>query len=288
VSEPGPAVSEYTVEYLDRGTDRIGLHVYPSPADDTAPVAVVWPAMGTPARYYRHLAAALGEAGLGVVVVDLRGTGTSTPAPSRRSRYGYAELTDDVGAVLEALKSRLDGRPALLVGHSLGGQVCLLHLARTNPGTPAVAGLVLVAVGLPWWRSYGRKALSTLALTQWIVAATTLLRVWPGWGFGGRQSRRVIQDWGYTARRGRFPRLDGDDIEGRLASVRTPVLALSVSGDQYTPPATTDHLCTKLTTAPVRRVHLEGSLDHFTWARTPAAVVDQITAFARLHRPGGA
>ena len=281
-------MSEYAVEFLDRGTDRIGLHVYPLPADDTAPIAVVWPAMGTPARYYRHLASALGEAGLGVVVVDLRGTGASTPRPSRRSRYGYSELTDDVGAVLGALKGRLDGRPVYLVGHSLGGQVGLLHLARA--GGQAVAGLVLVGVGLPWWRSYGRKALSTLLLTQWIVAAASLLRVWPGWGFGGRQARRVIQDWGYTARHGRFPRLDGsaDDVEARLASVRTPVLALSVAADQYTPRATTDHLCAKLTAAPVQRVHLDGPLDHFTWARTPATVVDEITRFVGFTRPGGA
>ena len=91
---------------------------------------VIWPAMGTPARYYRPFATALGEAGIAVVVVDLRGTGSSTPAPSRSSRYGYADIAGDVGAVLEALKPRLDGRKRYLLGHSLGGQACAIHLAR--------------------------------------------------------------------------------------------------------------------------------------------------------------
>jgi predicted alpha/beta hydrolase len=85
--------------------------------------------MGTPARFYRPLANRLGQAGLAVVVVDLRGVGSSTPPPSRASRYGYADLAGDVGAVLDALKPRLDGRRRYLLGHSLGGQTCAIHLA---------------------------------------------------------------------------------------------------------------------------------------------------------------
>jgi predicted alpha/beta hydrolase len=279
-------VSEYVQEYVDRGADRIGIHVYPDP-DPAAPLVVIWPAMGTPARFYRHLAAALTAHRLAVVAVDLRGTGSSTPKPSGRSRYGYAELTGDVDAVLAALKPRLDGRPIHLLGHSLGGQVCTLHLART--GDTSVAGLILVAVGLPWFRSYGRGALRTLGLTQWITAVATVLRVWPGWGFGGRQAYGVIRDWGYTARHGRFPRLGGADVEPGLAAVRTPILAISVAADQFTPAATTDHLCGKLSAAPVTRVHLTAAdtgtaLDHFSWARQPAAVAERIGSFIRFAR----
>src|SRR5258707_6320988 len=142
--------TEYNQEFLDRGSDRLGLHVYPDAPD--SPVVVIWPAMGVPARYYRPFAQQLGIQGLSVVVVDLRGTGSSTPRPSRRSRYGYAELTADVAAVLDALKPRTDTRPVILLGHSLGGQVCALHLALTGHG--GVDGLALVAVGLPWYRSY--------------------------------------------------------------------------------------------------------------------------------------
>src|SRR5690606_40294522 len=59
-------------------------------------MVVLWPAMGVPAGYYRPFLTGLRRAGLAVAAVDLRGTGTSTPHPSRASRYGYAELTDDV------------------------------------------------------------------------------------------------------------------------------------------------------------------------------------------------
>jgi predicted alpha/beta hydrolase len=277
--------TEYVQEYVDRGTDRIGLHVYPTPDDPAAPAVVVWPAMGVPARYYRPFARELTAAGLAVVVADLRGTGSSTPRPSRRSRYGMAELVADVGAVQEALKSRVDGRATLLVGHSLGGQAALLHLATADGSLHStVDGLVLVAVGLPYFRAYpGRRAATVLPYTQSIVAATELFGVWPGWGFGGRQARGVIRDWGYTARHGRYPRLGGVDVEAALPALRTPVLAVSVAGDRFTPESTMDDLVGRLAGAPVTREHYavqDQPLDHFRWVRASGPLAARIAGFA--------
>jgi predicted alpha/beta hydrolase len=127
-----------------------------------------------------------------------------------------------------------------------------------------------------------RRPLAVLSMTQSIHATSTALRVWPGWGFGGRQARGVIGDWAYTARTGRFPRLDGVDIEAAVAAVRTPVLAVSLERDQYTPAPTVDHLVGKLAAAPVQREHYDGEADHFSWARSPSPVVDRLAAFAAM------
>ncbi|MEV0157660.1 alpha/beta fold hydrolase [Micromonospora sp. NPDC050686] len=277
--------TEYTQEFVDVDGARLGVQVYPEPdGPPGAPVVVIWPAMGVRARYYRPFAAALRAAGLAVVVADLRGTGASTPRPSRACRYGYAELAADVGAVLDALKPRLDGRTTLLLGHSLGGQAALLHLALHGPA--AVDGLALVAVGLPYWRSYpGRRGWGVLPYTQGIAAVAAALRVWPGWGFGGRQARGVIRDWAYTARTGRFPRLDGVDAEAAVATVTVPVLAVSVDDDQYTPHPTMDVLCAKLAAAPVTRQRYRvaeagAPLDHFTWVRASEPLAERVAAFA--------
>jgi predicted alpha/beta hydrolase len=261
---------------VDRGTHRIGLQWYDQPSDPARPIVLCWPAMGVPARFYRPFATALRDAGLAVVVADLRGTGASQPLASRSSTYGYAELADDVGAVLAHLEPDRAGRPIVLLGHSLGGQACLLHLARS--AEPAVAGLALVAVGLPYWRVY-RRPFAVLSFTQGINATSTVLRVWPGWRFGGRQSRGVISDWAYTARTGRFPRLYGADMEAAVAAVGTPVLAVSLERDQYTPAPTVDHLVGKLAAAPVQRQHYDGAADHFSWARSPDPVADRVATF---------
>ncbi|MEU7753841.1 alpha/beta fold hydrolase [Micromonospora sp. NPDC049171] len=276
---------EYAQEFVDVDGGRLGVQVYPEPPDTTgAPVVVIWPAMGVRARYYRPFAATLRAAGLAVVVADLRGTGASTPTPSRADRYGYAELADDVGAVLAALKPRLDGRNRLLLGHSLGGQAALLHLALH--GGDEVDALALIAVGIPYWRHYpGLRGLGVLPYTQGIAATAALLRVWPGWGFGGRQARGVIRDWAHTARTGRFPRLNGTDTEAAVRAVRTPTLAVSVDDDQYTPHETMDALCAKLAAAPLTRerypvAQADAALDHFTWVRASTPLARRIASFA--------
>ncbi|MFF5173199.1 alpha/beta fold hydrolase [Micromonospora sp. NPDC000089] len=281
---------EYAQEFVDVGDARIGIQVYPEPVGPPgAPVVVIWPAMGVRARYYRPFAAALRDAGLAVVVADLRGTGASTPPPSRACRYGYAELAGDVGAVLDALKPRLDGRRRLLLGHSLGGQAALLHLAVH--GADAVDGLALLAVGVPHWRSYpGARGWGVLPYTQGIAAVARALGVWPGWGFGGRQARGVIRDWAYTARTGRFPALDGVDAEAAVRRLDLPVLAVSVDDDQYTPHGTLDHLCAKLTGARVTRARYTvaeagAPLDHFTWVRAGAPLARRVADFAATLPP---
>ena len=272
---------EYVQEFVQVDGARLGVQVYPEPAGvRDAPVVLISPAMGVRARYYRPFAAALRDAGLAVIVADLRGTGESTPRPSRACRYGYAELAADIGAVRTALKERLDGRRTLLLGHSLGGHAAVLHLALH--GEQEVDGLALVAVGLPYWRDFtGLRRYGVLPYTQGIAATTRLLGVWPGWGFGGRQAPGVIRDWAHTARTGRFPQLGGVDAEAAVSRIRTPVLAVSVEGDQYTPHPTLDRLCAKLTSARVERerYHAEGTVDHFTWVRAAAPLAARIADF---------
>jgi len=240
-------------------------------------VVVLFPAMGVPGGYYRRFARVLVEAGMTVAIADLRGSGESLPRPSRSSRYGYGDLADDVGAVLEALAPLRSGKRTLLLGHSLGGQVCAMHLASSQDG---VDGLILIAVGLPYWRVYGRQMLGVFGVTQGINAVSTVLRVWPGWGFGGRQARGVMGDWAYTGRHGRFPARLG--VEEKLGGVTVPVLAITVDDDQYTPPATTDFLVSKLESAKVRREHLTRAaagvdIDHFKWVKAGAPLASLIS-----------
>ncbi|MBO0867166.1 MAG: alpha/beta fold hydrolase [Micromonosporaceae bacterium] len=275
---------EPIVEYLQRGDDRLAVHIYPEPPDASGPFVVIWPAMGVPARYYRSFVVELRAAGLGVAVADLRGTGASTPPPSRRSRYRLADLVDDVAAVQQALAPRITGRRCLLLGHSLGGQVALLHTGLAEEST--VDGVVLVAVGLPHFRRYPpRRAAWVLALTQGTNAASALLRVWPGWRFGGRQARGVIRDWAYTARHGRYPHLAGRDAEAALRGVAVPVLAISVENDAYTPEPTTELLVGKLAAARVEREHYSAAqagapLNHFRWVRASAPLAVRVAEFA--------
>jgi predicted alpha/beta hydrolase len=282
------------VEYLVRGTDRIALHRYPDPG--TGPVLVLLPAMGVPARYYRPFAEALYGQGFAVVAADLRGNGASTPRPGRASRYGYAELVGDIAAIRDLLCERdgvdhvdcaqgVPARPLLLAGHSLGGQLALLHAALT--GGAGLAGLVLLTAAPPYWRDYPAPVrYGLLPYAQGIGAASTLLGVWPGWGFGGRQARRVMTDWAATARDGRFRPVDGVDPEPAIAELKTPVLAVSVEPDKFIPRAVVDSFVARLAAAPVEREHytaehLGAPVDHFKWVRASGPIAARTAEFAK-------
>lgn len=76
------------------------------------------------------------------VTWDLRGHGRSEAAAP--GEYTRTHALDDLGRVIETA-----GRPAILVGHSLGGY---LSLAKAILKPEDVAGLVLVAAG-PGFRS---------------------------------------------------------------------------------------------------------------------------------------
>jgi pimeloyl-ACP methyl ester carboxylesterase len=82
-------------------------------------------------------AAALAARGFEVISVDLRGHGDS--AWSASLDYGLEWFCGDVLAVLAHL-----GRPAVLVGASLGGIAALLAVAKAAP--EQIAGLVLVDI----------------------------------------------------------------------------------------------------------------------------------------------
>jgi predicted alpha/beta hydrolase len=268
-----PSSENPTVQTLARPSgDALALHHYPE--GGSGPLAVILPAMGVPARYYKPFAIELGAAGFAVTAVDLRGNGASAPAPARSTRYGYDDLADDVGAVLAALSERRAGRPLLLVGHSLGGQVGLIHAATSGHG---IAGVVLVAVGIPYWRAYpGRRKFRILAMTQGIGAASAVLGVWPGWGFGGRQAGRVMTDWARTARTGGY-----GEADAALARLTTPVFAASVDGDDLVPAQVVDYLAGKLRAAPVERAHftaadLGNPVNHFSWTRSSRPIVERI------------
>jgi predicted alpha/beta hydrolase len=272
-----PSSENPTVETLARPSgDALALHHY---TDGGGPLAVILPAMGVPARYYKPFAVELGAAGFAVTAVDLRGNGASTPTPARSTRYGYADLADDVGAVRGALDERRAGRPLLLVGHSLGGQVGLIHAATAGP---EIAGIVLVAVGIPYWRAYpGRRKFGILGMTQGIGAASAVLGVWPGWGFGGRQAGRVMTDWARTARTGGY-----GEIDAALGRLTTPVFAASIDGDDLVPSQVVDYLTGKLGAAPVERAHftaadLGAPVNHFNWTRSSQPIVERVATWAK-------
>ncbi|MFG2499273.1 alpha/beta fold hydrolase [Streptomyces sp. NPDC048441] len=262
---------------------------------DPAPAVLILPAMGTPARYYRAFARQLHAEGLTAVTVDLRGQGESTPRVTDADAvdHGYRTIVEqDLVAVVDAIRAELGPEPPLfLLGHSLGGQLGLVH-AALGIG-PGVDGVVLVASGSVWFGAYGRLRGPLLLLGELFAAATaTLLGRWPGvrFGFGGNQPKGVIRDWARQGRTGRYSaKGSAHDYESALHTLDLPVLAISVEGDTLAPASALDHLVGKVPQARVTRRDYTGQeagrgLDHFAWTRAGGALAKKVAAWAA---PGG-
>lgn len=280
---------EYEQRYIVRNDQRLGYHRY---ANDGEQAVLVLPAMGTPAGYYKRFAKQLVECGADVTVADLRGIGSSSPKASRRNNFGYSQLLSDVDMLIERLGRELADRKVLLVGHSLGGQLATLHIARQRHlnchDTLNVRAIALIASGIPYRRLYGLRSLAVGGMARGMQLTTAMLGYWPGYGFAGRQPHGVINDWANTVHNGRFVDIDGQDLHPLLADVKLPVHAVTVDNDQFTPPVTTQYLTDQLSGTTVTTQHYTqdeagGHIDHLKWAKHAAPLANQLISFAKAN-----
>jgi len=207
---------------------------------------LVAPALGVRASYYRKLCEALRARGFATVAVDLPGHGESPVRANRRTDWGYTSVIEHYAAALRALHGGLPGVPMLVVGHSIGGQVALMAAGTNLPG---LRGVVVVASGSPYWRTWdGAEALRIRAATWTCGALARSLGVFPGdrVGFGGREPRTLIMQWAHAAQTGRYQHgdFDGDAL---LAQPGPPTLAIRVEGDAWAPARSMQHTLDRMT-----------------------------------------
>jgi predicted alpha/beta hydrolase len=286
----GPAIVPVTAPDGARSEARLFV-------PDGAPraVAVCLPAMGVEAGYYDPLGSALAELGLAALVAELRGNGTSSLRARRGVDFGYRELVElDVASAVSAARERFPGAPIYLLGHSLGGQVSVLFAAMC-PGR--VDGVAIVAAGTPYFRAYaGGHRATILAASIVFPALGAILGYLPGRavGFGGREARRLIAEWGRSIRTGRFAFAgEPPDLRAAMAAVTLPVLAVSLEEDVLAPRGATDHLAGMLPRAALTRRHtargeLGDGIDHFRWVRRPAPVARIVADWIDASRGGAA
>jgi predicted alpha/beta hydrolase len=209
-----------------------------TPADGRPPsfAVVVGGAMGVHQGYYRPFAEWLAGQGAAVATFDYRGTFASRRPDPRSSLRGFdADLYSwarDFDAVIDETAANAPGVPIYVVGHSLGAQ--LPGMLR-NRGR--IAGLLGVATGSGYWRD-NAPPLKRVVLWFWHVlvpAATWAFGYFPGARLGkvGDLPRGVILQWRRWCMNPRYHvGAEGATVRELFASVRFPVVALSMTDDE--------------------------------------------------------
>jgi predicted alpha/beta hydrolase len=250
-------------------------------------LVVFLPALGASVDIYRTMAEAWARLGYRVATVELRGGKQSSVKDVRAHNFGYNEILNvDLASIVPQLRAEAAGRPLLLAGHSLGGQLALLYASRHPSEADAVVLLAggsnyygAMPRGLRFKRHLGLRAVRTV---------DQVLRFFPGdkLGFGGRQPLNMILDWTREGLTGRY-RVKGDaaDYDQALGQLKLPVLMVSLQGDTLVPRPSADYLAGKLTAAQVAQLELRAAdgkaFDHFRWVKRPAPVLAPVDQWIR-------
>lgn len=273
----------HTVEVFTSDNHRFQATLYPA-GNKRAPVLVFLCALGTPARVYARFARELTQLGINVCVPDWRGIGSSSVRVDRGVDFGYRHLLEiDHPALLASVHQLYPESPIWLGGHSLGGQLSLL--AASTASIP-IDGVLLIASGTVHLPCYPIKLRASIrAVTLLARLSGTALGYFPGnrLGFGGREARGVMADWGNVAHKGNYE-VAGSTVnyEQTLARMSTSIVALTFAADTWAPANATQTLIKKAQRSSLTHWHwgrteTQGhDLDHFSWLKHPNLIAPVI------------
>ncbi len=195
---------------------------------------MVVPAMGVAQQYYAPFAEWLAKQGYVAATFDYRGMGLSRSCGLRGFR---ADILDwarhDCGAMVEALAARAGAGPLHWIGHSLGGQILPFV-----PNRERVSKVVTIATGSGYWRE-NAAPLRRRAWFLWYLVAPLALRAC---GYFPGRTLRMVGDLphGVMAQWRRWcldPEYavgaEGEEARSRFAAVRTPIVSLSFTDDEF-------------------------------------------------------
>lgn len=200
-------------------------------------------------------------AGCPGLVYDRLGYGKSAPLVQPRSihylhEYALIELP-------QVLAQLLAGRPYIVIGHSDGGSIALLHAAAQPAGLLGVATeaahVFVEDVTLDGIRA---------AQVAWDAGKLGGLE-----RYHGAKTAQIFHAWSDTWLAPPFARWN---IEYLLAAIACPVLALQGADDQYGTPAQLDAITAR---APAARQALLPGCGHTPHQESPAAVLDALAGF---------
>jgi predicted alpha/beta hydrolase len=205
------------------------------------PVVIINAATSVRCRYYSRFAAFLFDAGLDVITYDYRGIGESRPETLRGFDAGWIDWGAlDFEAVLRYAARTCPVQPIHVVGHSIGG--VLIGLAESNH---LIRRVFTMGAQYAYWKDYAARMRFRM-VAKWHVAMpalTLLFGYFPGKRLGWLEDtpHGVVRDWVLSRERfentwrgkaaARYP--DRQEIVRRFAALTAPILAVSITDDEF-------------------------------------------------------
>ncbi len=248
---------------------------------DATKLAIVNSATAVPRRFYDDYARFLAEHGFAVVTYDYRGIGDSRPPGSLRSFSARARdwALWDMSAVLDWATAELADH-AYFVGHSYGGQTAGL-LANSKK----IRAMITVASQSGYWRLQGGNQKAVVAmhmhLTFPIVSHVLGYFPWSKLGSAEDLPKGVALEWAKWCRHDGYLLSDNTLPLERYEQFEAPVLAYSVSDDNWGTEASVNAMMSAYPNLTRRHVHPQDlglkNLGHFGFFKPKAEALWQDT-----------
>ncbi|MEM9934852.1 MAG: alpha/beta fold hydrolase [Bacteroidota bacterium] len=238
------------------------------------------PALGVRASYYLPFVEALQQESVNTVLMDYRGKGTSSVRASSKVDFGYETLIQDMAKIGDHIHEIFPSTNLVVGGHSLGGQVGCLLAARYPEKVVGILKITSCLVYHKGWSGWGNVQVRMAGTLFPLIAR--IVGHFPGEkvGFGGREGKTLMKDWGHNALTGRYE-LTGTDFnyESALHNTLKPLLSISLKGDFMASYQAVKNLYEKLhPDSPLTHHHISAEevgiekLNHFNWVKKPGYV----------------
>jgi predicted alpha/beta hydrolase len=247
---PPPTQAQALTITTDDGFTLSG-QLYGNPAEAHAALLIA-PAMGVAQSYYAPFARWLVSQGFVVLSFDYRGMGQSRPAEHRHSLRGFdADIHTwgqrDAAAALATLDGLLPATqasptPIHWLGHSLGGQIFGLV-----PNRDRVARMVTIGTGSGYWLENAAQ-LKRMVWWLWFFVVPVVLPL-AGY-FPGKRLKKVgdlpagvMSQWRrWCLHRDYMMGEGGTALREQYARIRTPILSVSFTDDEFMSERNTESL----------------------------------------------
>jgi alpha-beta hydrolase superfamily lysophospholipase len=183
----------------------------------------------------------MADAGLTVEAVDLRGAGGSAGRRAYVDRW--ADFLDDVEWRLGAVRATTGRGPVILLGHSLGGLVCLDYATSGRPlpdllilSSPAVASTI------PAWKRAMARTFDSIVPTLRIPNALTGDQLSRDPAVGVAYFGDPLVDTSSTLRLGAESFRAMARVHEAAARLSIPTFVTNGGGDPIVPPASSEYL----------------------------------------------
>lgn len=215
---------------------------------------IIHPATATPARFYTNFADYAVERGLAVLTYHVRGVAASGPARERSQLRMRDWMLQDANAVSAWAANEFPRLPKVALGHSLGGHALLLGNAAEDLHAIVTVGTSRAA--LRDINPLSERLRVGLILRMLGPLISPLVGYAPGrrLGLGEDIPTAAMLEWGRWVRMSEYffddPSLGAS---ARMARLRTPVLAIGTSDDNWASPEQIDALVDHVRLAVVER-----------------------------------